>query len=456
MPRPVSRFVCSSCGFQAPKWYGRCPQCGEWNTMVEEVERPSSGAGNQGVLHPAEPVMLSKVPSEDVARFGSGMRELDRVLGGGLVPGSVTLLAGEPGVGKSTLLLSVAERVSRSRGKVLYASGEESQGQVKMRADRLGVVSDELYFSGLQDVDAILDQAGRISPVLLIVDSIQTCEDPSVGALPGGPTQVRSCALKLQEFAKERNIAVVMVGHTVKAGGIAGPRLLEHLVDTVLYFEGDQDHLYRIVKAQKNRFGPTNEVAVFQMDEAGLQEVANPSELFLSERSTSNIGSCVGVCLKGNQAICLEVQALVAASVYGAPRRVASEIEHGKASLILAVLSKRLASGLDNRDAYLKIAGGIRVDEPGVDLAVGLAVMSSFLDTPVKPNLACFGEIGLSGEIRMVARMEDRVKEALRVGFNQVLVPAPFLKRMKARPNIVGVSTVEEAVRNALVEPHNC
>jgi len=421
--------------------------------MVEEIERPSLGAGGHAAPRPAEPVVLSKVPKEDVARFSSGMRELDRVLGGGLVPGSVTLLAGEPGVGKSTLLLSVAERISKSRGKVLYASGEESQGQVKMRADRLGVVSDDLYFSGLPDIDAILDQAGRISPVLLIVDSIQTCEDTSVGSLPGGPTQVRSCALRLQEFAKERNIAVVMVGHTVKAGGIAGPRLLEHLVDTVLYFEGDQNHLYRIVKAQKNRFGPTNEVAVFQMEEAGLQEVANPSELFLSERSASNVGSCVGVCLKGNQPICLEVQALVATCVYGAPRRVTSEIEHGKASLILAVLSKRLVPGLDNRDAYLKIAGGIRIDEPGVDLAAGLAVMSSFLEIPVKPKLACFGEIGLSGEIRMVARMEDRVKEALRVGFEQVMVPAPFVKRNRTLPNVLGVSTVDEAVRNALAEP---
>jgi DNA repair protein RadA/Sms len=417
--------------------------------MAEELVRPA-GPGRIHMSKPVAPVVLSRVPREDVTRFSSGMKELDRVLGGGFVPGSVTLLAGEPGIGKSTLLLSVAEGVSKGRGKVLYTSGEESQGQVKMRADRLGVGSENLYFAGLQDVDAILEQSSELNPILLIVDSVQTCEDLSVDSLPGGPTQVRACAIKVQQYAKDRNLAVVMVGHTVKAGGIAGPRLLEHLVDTVLYFEGDQNHLYRIVKAQKNRFGPTNEVSVFQMEENGLQEVANPSELFLSERSSSNVGSCVGVCLKGNQAICLEVQALVATCVYGAPRRVTSEIEHGRVALILAVLSKRLASGLDNRDAFLKVAGGIRIDEPGIDLSAGIAVMSSFHEAPVKPGLACFGEIGLSGEIRMVARMEDRVKEALRVGFDQVLVPAGFLKRQKACSNMTGVSSVEEAVRNAL------
>lgn len=452
MPRPITRYVCSSCGFGAPKWYGRCPGCGEWNTMVEEIDRP--GPPGRTDRPPREaPVVLSRIPREDVTRFSSGMKEFDRVLGGGFVPGSVTLLAGEPGIGKSTLLLSVADSVSRTYGKVFYVSGEESQGQVKMRADRLGVTSENLYFASLQDVDEILGESEALGPALLIVDSIQTCEDTSVSSLPGGPTQVRTSAIKMQQYAKERNVAVVLVGHTVKAGGIAGPRLLEHLVDTVLYFEGDQNHVYRLVRAQKNRFGPTNEVSVFQMEEKGLAEVSNPSELFLSERTAGNVGSCVGVCLKGNQAICLEIQALVATCVYGAPRRVTSEIEHGKAALILAVLSKRLASGLDNRDAFLKIAGGIRIDEPGVDLSCGIAVMSSYYETPVKPGLACFGEIGLSGEIRMVARMEDRIKEAERVGFGEILVPASFLKRHRASPNVRGASSVEEAVRSALVQP---
>jgi DNA repair protein RadA/Sms len=450
MPRAVSRFVCSSCGYQSPRWYGKCPRCGEWSTLVEEVERPLRQS--KGAAPKVEPVVLSKVPVQDVTRFASGMPEFDRVLGGGFVPGSVILLAGEPGIGKSTLLLTVSEVVAKSRGRVLYTSGEESQNQVRMRADRLGVLADDLFFAAEQDIDAILEMCEKVKPELLIVDSIQTCEDANVASLPGGPTQVRTSATKLQQYAKENDLTCVMVGHTVKTGGIAGPRLLEHLVDTVLYFEGDSNHLYRLVRAQKNRFGPTNEVAVFQMEDRGIVEIPNPSEIFLSERTAGNTGSCVGVCLKGNQAMCLEVQSLVAACVYGMPRRVTGEIENQRVSLILAVLSKRLEAGLENRDAYVKVAGGIRVDEPGIDLAVGVALMSSFYDRPVKAGLACFGEIGLSGEVRMVSRMEDRVKEAQRVGFKEILVPAAFFRRHKSQPNLKGVSTVEEAVRNALQE----
>lgn len=449
MPRVTSRFVCSSCGYQSPRQYGKCPQCGEWNTMTEEVERPVKTSKAAAVT--VEPVILSRVPVQDVTRFRSGMNEFDRVLGGGFVPGSVILLAGEPGIGKSTLLLTISESIAKSRGRVLYTSGEESQNQVRMRAERLGVLTDDLFFAAVQDVDAILEMCGKVKPELLIVDSIQTCEDEGVDSLPGGPNQVRACATKLQQYAKENNVTCVMVGHTVKTGGIAGPRLLEHLVDTVLYFEGDSNHLYRIVRAQKNRFGPTNEVAVFQMEDRGIVEIPNPSEIFLSERNAGNTGSCVAVCLKGNQAMCLEVQSLLAACAYGAPRRVTGEIEHQRVSLILAVLSKKLEAGLDMRDAYVKVAGGIRIDEPGIDLAVGLALMSSFYDRPVKPGLACFGEIGLSGEVRMVSRMEDRVKEAQRVGFEEILVPSGFLKRHKASPNLKGISSVEEAVRNALL-----
>lgn len=448
MPRSLSRFVCSACGFGAPRWYGKCPQCGEWNTLAEEFQR-DTGPSPKSVR--AKPVVLSQVPKEDVYRFSSGMRELDRVLGGGFVPGSVVLLGGEPGIGKSTLLLSVADSVSRQYGRVLYTSGEESQGQVKMRADRLGVGSSELYFASEQDVDAVLALCDELKPRFLIVDSIQTCEDPAVTALPGGPTQVRSCATKLQQYAKIQGMCLVMVGHTVKAGGIAGPRLLEHLVDCVLYFEGDGNHLYRVVRAQKNRFGATNEVAVFQMEDRGIVEIPDPSGIFLSERSEGNVGSCVAVALKGNRAMCLEVQALVAASVYGSPRRVTSEIDHQRASLILAVLAKRIASALDGRDAFVKIAGGIRADEPGIDLACAIALMSSYYDNPVKLGLACFGEIGLSGEIRMVSRMEDRVKEAIRSGFTKVLVPAGFLRKTKSNSDIVGVTSVSDAAIIALV-----
>lgn len=448
MPRTLSRFVCSSCGFQSPRWYGRCPKCGQWNSLVEEIERTGAVPGALA----AKPVILSQVEGRAIARFGSGMAEFDRALGGGIVPGSVILIGGEPGIGKSTLLLAVAENVASFSGSVLYTSGEESLNQVKMRAERLGVRSDRLYFAAEQNVDSIVEMSSSIKPKLLVVDSIQTCLDVSLDSLPGGPTQVRACATKLHEYAKANHVAAFLVGHTVKTGGIAGPRLLEHLVDTVLYFEGDSSHLYRIVRAQKNRFGPTNEVAVFQMATNGIVEVHNPSELFLSEVPSSSPGSCIAAALKGNQAICVEVQALVSPPVYGSPRRVTSEIDSQRASLILAVLSKWLAGGLDGRDAFLKIAGGIRITEPGIDLACGVALMSSYYDVPVRKGLACFGEIGLSGEIRMVARMEERIREAVRAGFTRILVPEPFFRRHPDMENITGVSSVEDAVRNALLE----
>ncbi len=446
MPRALTKFVCASCGYQSPRWYGRCPQCGEWNSLAEESGQPSVGK-----ISRARPVVLAQVEGKAAARFSSGMSEFDRVLGGGIVPGSVTLIGGEPGIGKSTLLLSVADNVASGSQMVLYVSGEESQNQVKMRAERLNLRSTGLYFAAEQDVGNIIHMCEGVRPRLLIVDSIQTCQDASAESLAGSPTQVRACAAKLHEYAKVNQVAVFLVGHTVKTGGIAGPRLLEHLVDTVLYFEGDANHLYRIVRAQKNRFGPTNETAVFQMTTGGLREVKNPSELFLSEAQVQNAGCCAAVALKGNQPICVEVQALVSTPVYGSPRRVTSEIDSQRASLILAVLSKWLAAGLDARDAFLKIAGGIRVTEPGIDLACGLALMSSYHGAPVRKGLICFGEIGLSGEIRMVARMEERVGEAVRTGFKGILVPEPFLKRYPRGGNIIGVSTIEDAVRNALL-----
>ena len=359
------------------------------------------------------------------------------------------IVGGEPGIGKSTLLLSVSQNVAAKHGAVFYVSGEESQAQVSIRAKRLNVTSDNLYFVAERNVDAVLHISQEIKPVLLIVDSIQTCEDSSVDALPGGPTQFKTCAIKFHQYAKAQGVTVVLVGHAVKAGGIAGPRLLEHLVDTVLYFEGDTNHMYRLVRAQKNRFGPTNELSVFQMEEMGLVEVENPSEVFLSERNPNHFGSCVASCLKGNQPVCVEVQALVSTCIYGTPRRITSEIESQRAALIMAVLSKKLGLGIDNRDAFIKVAGGIRIDEPGVDLACAIALVSSYHETPVKPDIVCFGEIGLSGEVRMVSRMRERVKEAGRVGFNKMLVPASFA-RQYSDPKVIGVSSVEDAVRNAL------
>jgi len=455
MPRPVSRFVCSVCGFQSPRWYGRCPQCGEWNTLVEEIERLPQKSNYTQKRTRAEAIVLSMAPKEKIVRFSSGIAEFDRVLGGGFVPGSLILLGGEPGVGKSTLLLSASDAVSDSYGRTLYVSGEESLAQVKMRAERLGISSKELYFLSERSIDAILAVCSEIKPRFVVVDSIQTCEDADILSLPGSPTQVRACATRLQSFAKEKNVTVVIVGHTVKSGGIAGPRLLEHLVDVVLYFEGDVDNVYRIVRVRKNRFGPSNEACVFRMEPNGLMEIENPSEMFLSERKPNRSGCCVSACLTGNKPVCVEVQALVTTPLYGGPRRVASEIDYQRVLLIIAVLSKKMISGLDGKDAFLKVAGGVKIDEPGIDLACAIALVSSYYDIPVQDEIACFGELGLSGEIRTVPRMEERVKEALRIGFKRVLVPQPFAQKCEVASNIAGVSSVEDAVRNALVESHH-
>lgn len=450
MPRFVVKYVCSACGFQSSQWYGRCPECGEWNTLEEQTEekdkKRSSGATPKLLL----PIVLAEVEPESVQRFSSGLDELNRALGGGFVPGSLLLIGGEPGIGKSTLLLSVADNVARFCGCALYVSGEESVGQVKIRADRLGISSKNLFFASERNIDSILELCYQLNPAFLVIDSIQTCEDPSVESLPGSSAQIRACAAKFHEYAKTNNVTCILVGHTVKTGEIAGPRLLEHLVDTVLYFEGDLGHFYRIIRARKNRFGATDEVAVFRMGEQGLTEIKNPSEFFLSERTEDRSGCCVAACLQGVKPVLMEVEALVTPCAYGAPSRITGEVDYQKLLLISAVIAKKMALGLDKMDVFLKIAGGARVNEPGIDLPCAVAIVSSYYDVPVRRDVACCGEIGLTGEVRMVPRMEERVKEALRLGFSQVIVPKSFSENNGSR-NIIGVSTIEEAVRNALV-----
>lgn len=450
MPRVSINYVCSSCGFQSPKWYGRCPECGEWNTLSEQIDETNSRKSRGALIEPASAVRLSEVEPEKVGRFSSGLTELDRTLGGGFVPGSLLLMAGEPGIGKSTLPLSVADNVAGSFGPVLYVSGEESVGQVKIRADRLGVRSPDLYFACERDIDRILELCNQLNPSFLVIDSIQTCEDASVQSLPGSSAQIRACAAGFHEYAKTKNVTCVLVGHTVKTGDIAGPRLLEHLVDTVLYFEGDLGQFYRIVRAKKNRFGATDEVAVFRMGESGLLEIKNPSEFFLSERVEDRSGCCVWAGLQGIKPVLMEVEALVTPCTYGGASRITGEIDYQKLLLIAAVLEKKMCLGLDKMDIFLKIAGGAKVNEPGIDLPCALAIVSSHYDIPVKREVACCGEIGLTGEVRMVPRMEERVKEALRLGFTQVIVPRGF-SEVDQSPNIIGVSTIEEAVRNALI-----
>ncbi len=445
-----NRFVCSNCGYQSPRWYGRCPECGQWNSL-EKQESVLKKQGRKAQSKVVKPVILSKSVPQNMQRFSSGFAEFDRTIGGGFVPGSLMLLGGEPGIGKSTFLLSVANKTALSGGCSLYISGEESLSQVKLRADRLGVKCEDLYFASENNVDAIIHMCLQVKPKFLVVDSIQTCEDPSIDSLPGSPAQIRSCAVKFQEYAKSENVTTILAGHTVKSGDLAGPKLLEHLVDTVLYFEGQLSHLYRIIRARKNRFGATNEVAVFQMGKSGLVEIENPSEFFLSERIEDRPGCCVAACIQGNKPVLVEVQALVTPCLYGTPRRIAGETDRQKLLLIAAVTSKYVASQLDNMDIFVKVAGGARVSEPGIDLACAIAIVSSCYDIPVRRDIACFGEIGLSGEIRMVPRMEDRVKEALRLGFAKVLVPDRFMRDCKLS-EITGASTVEEGIRNALTK----
>ncbi len=451
MPPSSSKYICSACGYQSLRWYGRCPECGQWNTLDEHIVEKKPRARKRTTTARVTPVVLSSAAPETVERFSSGLAEFDRTLGGGFVPGSLLLLGGEPGIGKSTLLLSVADNVSCSFGRSLYISGEESLGQVKIRADRLNIESKELYFASERDIGQIFEICSEIEPKFLVIDSIQTCEDHSIESLPGSLAQIRACANRLQEYAKSENVTVILVGHTIKTGDLAGPRLLEHLVDTVLYFEGDSSHLYRIIRARKNRFGATNEVSVFRMTEKGLSEIKNPSEFFLSERIADRSGCCVSACVQGNKPVLVEVQALVTPCVYGTPRRVTGEIDYQKVLLTAAVISKHLVPGLDKMDVFVKIAGGAKVNEPGIDLACGIALVSSYYDIPVRHDVACFGEVGLSGEVRMVPRMEERVKEALRLGFKRVLVPQGFIDS-SSPSNAIGVSTVEEGVRNALVK----
>lgn len=449
-----SGFLCSACGYQSLRWYGRCPECGEWNTLEEQFTvKKMKGAKKSREDDGRKPVQLSRVAQADVQRFSSGFLELDRTLGGGFVPGSLLLLGGEPGIGKSTLLLSVADNVSSSKRPSLYISGEESLGQVKIRADRLGIESEHLYFASERNLEVIFRMCFENKPGFLVIDSIQTCGDPGLDSLPGSPAQIRSCAVKLQEYAKSEDVCVVLVGHSVKTGGLAGPRLLEHLVDTVLHFEGDLGHLYRIIRAGKNRFGATDEVSVFKMGDKGLLEIRNPSEFFLSERLENRPGCCVAACVQGNKPILVEVQALATPCLFGTPRRASGEIDHHRLLLIAAVISKYLIPGMDKMDVFVKIAGGAKINEPGIDLACAIAMVSSYYGVPTWHNAVCFGEIGLSGEIRMVPRAEDRVKEALRLGFERVLVPHGFATGSLMR-GLMGVSTVEEGVRNALSKTH--
>ena len=447
MKAPKTLFVCSECGCAVSHWVGKCPDCGLWNTMEEDT--PAPVAGGDAPRRVAEVSRLSEIEEPAKLRIRTGMGELDRVLGGGLVGGSVVLLSGEPGIGKSTLLLQISEALGRHLC-VLYVSGEESRAQIKLRATRLGTAGDDLFLVSDTDLDAVLGACAKVKPDILIVDSIQTIYSARSRSGAGSIAQVRECAASFIAFAKESGTAVFLVGHVNKEGGISGPKILEHMVDAVLYFEGDRQHTYRIIRAMKNRYGSTNEIGVFDMSEKGLAEVPNPSEILLGERNEGAGGNCIGCVMEGSRPMITEIQALVSPTVFPAPRRAADGFDYNRMCLLLAVLEKRLSLRFSVNDVYLNIAGGIHLGEPAADLSVAIALISGLLDRPVPGAMIAFGEVGLSGEVRSVAHVEARVNEAVRLGFRTILLPKRSLTaRSISVPEgvkLVGISQISETL----------
>jgi len=445
-------FVCQACGGRARKWTGRCPDCEAWNSMVEEPDAPAPASGGDArygaAAGRAEVRRYLEIDVEAAARMPSGFGEFDRVLGGGIVPGSMVLVGGEPGIGKSTLLLQVAARVAAASGPVLYASGEESEQQVKERGRRLDVDGAELYLLAETCLERLLEAVGRVRPALLVVDSIQTIYSLHLASAPGSVGQVREAATHLLFSAKRGNLPTILVGHVTKDGSLAGPKVLEHVVDTVLYFEGERHHSHRVVRAVKNRFGAVSELGVFEMTGAGLAPVPNPSRLFLSDRAAGVPGSVVLCSLEGTRPILVEVQALVSTGAYGTARRMASGIDPNRLSLLLAVLEKRAGLGLAGEDVFVNVAGGLAIDEPAADLGVVAAVASSLRGRGVRPGTAVFGEVGLGGEVRGTPRAGLRVKEAAQLGFTRCVLPAANGGRDTAADGCetIGVETVEDAL----------
>ncbi|MBM3263972.1 MAG: DNA repair protein RadA [candidate division Zixibacteria bacterium] len=443
-----TRFFCQNCGSVSPKWLGKCADCGSWNTYVEE-KTTEDRSGRPAVFGASDRVMrLAEVDISEDRRLETGIGEFDRVLGGGVVHGSVILIGGDPGIGKSTLMLQALQRLGACAGPVLYVSGEESSRQVRLRADRLGVVSEGLYLLCETNLDEILHQVEQLKPRVIVLDSVQTIYLPAIESAPGSISQVRECAARVIQLAKTRGTPVFLIGHVTKEGAIAGPRALEHIVDTVLYFEGERHQTFRILRAVKNRFGSTNEIGIFEMQEQGLTEVANPSELFLEERPANVSGSVVVCSMEGTRPLLVELQALVTPANYGMPQRVSTGIEGRRVSLLLAVLEKRAGMSLGAQDVFVNVAGGVRLEEPAVDLGVAAAVASSLRDAPVSPHAVVIGEIGLGGEVRGVAQMEKRLHEAQKLGFTRCVVSARNLKGLPPVEGmeVVGVNGIYEAL----------
>ena len=452
MAKAKSVYVCGECGYETARWLGRCPDCGNWNTLTEQAVRSEPAVAERKLKrapgNDAEALRIDEIPDDALVRCPSGIGELDRVLGGGIVEGSFVLVGGDPGIGKSTLLTQVCAHLSRENISVLYVSGEESARQIKLRANRLGASGSGFYVLSENDLNTVEKRMEQLSPSVMVVDSIQTMYLPELSSAPGSMSQVRECASRLMRLAKVSNCSVFLVGHVTKEGAIAGPRVLEHMVDAVLYFEGDRQHQYRLLRAVKNRFGSVNELGMFEMTGEGMREVLGASEALLSERAHNASGSVIMCAIEGSRPLLTDVQALVSTTVFGNPRRMASGVDQGRLALLLAVLEKRAGMRLYDKDVYINIAGGMSLTEPAADLALCAALASSFRNRPTSANWAVMGEVGLAGEVRAVAQAERRIAECQRLGFDHVLLPKSNLRNLNAPEGItlVGVETVSQAI----------
>jgi DNA repair protein RadA/Sms len=443
-------FVCQECGYNSPKWLGKCPECGNWNSLVEECTRPAKSTASRAgfKLREVTAVPYNEIESQEDVRTTSGLTEFDRVLGGGIVPGTLVLIGGDPGIGKSTLLLQVADRLSATDVKVLYVSGEESERQIKLRGERLGIEARNVYLLPETNLENIFHEVERLTPGAIIVDSIQTVFSSAIESAPGSVSQVREVAHQFLMLAKSRGVPVFLIGHITKEGSLAGPKTLEHVVDTVLYFEGERHHNHRIVRATKNRFGAANEVGVFEMTGTGLVPVANPSKMFLQERPENVAGSVVTACMEGTRPVLVEIQALVSGSKYGTGRRMTQGVDQNRVALLIAMLERRSGLQLGGDDVFVNIAGGLEVDEPAVDLGVVAAIASSFKNMTVDPHTAVFGEVGLTGEVRGAMQASVRAREVQALGFKKIILPASNVSGLERLLGlrVVGVKSVDEAL----------
>jgi len=457
MAKTQTQYVCQRCGRITAAYVGKCPQCNEFGTMVEQIvalDKPAASRGRlAGTL--SKPTRLADISSDGFARLSVPIGEFNRVLGGGIVPGSIILLGGEPGIGKSTLLLQVAAQMASQHSRSLYISGEESVRQIKMRADRMKVSADDLFLVTETNMDVMLQHIGDVKPVMVIIDSIQTTYTADLNSSAGSVSQVRECAARFQELAKNSGLAVILVGHVTKEGAIAGPRVLEHIVDAVLYLEGDPFHRYRLLRGVKNRFGATSEVGVFEMAERGMVEVTNPSQAFLAERQVNAPGSAIAITLEGTRPLLVEIQALASATSFTNPRRTANGFDYNRLLLLAAVLARRAGLRLQDKDLYANVVGGLRIDEPAADLALAISIASSVRDKPTYADMAFVGEIGLSGELRAVSQTETRLNEAAKLGFRRCIVPRSSARSVRDRPQgleVIGCATLRDALDESLMK----